>query len=650
MNDNVLRWRFAPSNFGKRKGLSTGDAETFKKNPFGNFGREIIQNSIDARKSDEEPVYVEFSVFSISTADIPDIDGLKKAIRRSMDFWKESQPAYYNEYEKMLKLLNSKNIECLRISDKNTTGLIGIDRPEDSKNNKYLALIKSSGVSDKNSETAGGSKGVGKNAAFLLSKIKTVFYSTHTSEGAMGYSGVADFITGYVQDDIDNEHRDYTQGEGYFGKNGYNAPQEGLLNLDKNYSERETNSGTDIYILGLNKEEKWKSEILDSVLESFMVSIVKGQLVVKIQDIQLNSDTIIQIIEKDIYVPYKKRPYYLSQYNILKGIGNIQVFDIETEYGPAYLRVLILNDENKWMATHKCVIIRYPYMKIFDLSLPRNLNVSAVCIIENGELGKRLREIENPQHNAWEPKRLASLEREKIESVVKSIKEQIEEDVLQCFKTSIQEVIDPYGAGEFLAEIDSNGKYIGGEASSNSRVKEDVEISDFKPSVNIEKNAYIEKEDGAGVSPDIGESKDEGEDVLHPYGHNSGSGGGYGAGEEVGGSSPGNNIIMKKAPIAGVRYRFVVVNKKEGKYKIFFISPVTSEDCYLSINMVGDEISQKTKISINTLKCNGEIVYSSNNYEFGPFKIKSGAKTVLELTTDQTDYFASEVKLYASKE
>lgn len=84
MNTN-WHWRFARSNFGKQKGLNTGDAETFKKNPFWNFGREIIQNSLDARYSDEAPVVVEFSLFKMNVKNIPDLDGLKEAVRLCME-------------------------------------------------------------------------------------------------------------------------------------------------------------------------------------------------------------------------------------------------------------------------------------------------------------------------------------------------------------------------------------------------------------------------------------------------------------------------------------------------------------------------------------------------------------------------------------
>ena len=66
-----LKWRFPAANHGEKKGISSGDAEAFRKFPYQAFAREILQNSIDARYSDEEPTRVEFSSFEIKKEDIP---------------------------------------------------------------------------------------------------------------------------------------------------------------------------------------------------------------------------------------------------------------------------------------------------------------------------------------------------------------------------------------------------------------------------------------------------------------------------------------------------------------------------------------------------------------------------------------------------
>ena len=642
------QWRFAPSNFGKQKGLNTGDAETFKKNPFGNFGREIIQNSLDARFSDEEPVVVEFSLFEMNVKDIPDLKGLQEAVKLCMEYWEDSQPSFYEFYRNILNILKGKSIECLRISDFNTTGLIGISRPNNNIKNKYMALIKSTGVSDKNNDVSGGSKGVGKNAAFLLSKIKTLFYSSYTNENEIGFSGVADFVSGYVRDESTDE-RDHTQGDGYYGQDAKNTPIYELLNLDNNYHGRGDLTGTDIFILGLNKEEEWDIEIMNSVLESFMVSILHGDLIVRIQGIEISRETVEEIISNSLYVKSKKYPYLISQYFILNKTDGVQVFDIETEFGAAQLYVLVLGEADKGYATHKCVMVRYPYMKIFDIGLPKNLNVSAMCIINNNKLGKELREIENPQHNAWEPKRLAQPKRKMLEDMIESIKLQINNAVLSCFKLSLQEIIDPYGAGEFLADISSEKGKHNNKQKNDNVIEETVEISEIKPVVIIEKNADIEQEDGEGVQPDIGITNDDNDDTVHPNDHNVGKSGGYTPGTTVGGSKDGENIVMKKAPLAATRYKIIALNKNEGKYRIIFISPGNYDACYLNIKRIDDDVSNKSDVDIIAMCYNGESIFSDNKHEFGPFPIKVGAKVQLDVTTNQTEYFASEVKIYASE-
>ena len=62
----------------------------------------------------------------------------------------------------------------LTVSDFNTTGLTG-PREEVSP---FHSLVKSSGVSNKEDDTSGGSFGIGKSAAYSASDLQTVFYAT----------------------------------------------------------------------------------------------------------------------------------------------------------------------------------------------------------------------------------------------------------------------------------------------------------------------------------------------------------------------------------------------------------------------------------------------------------------------------------------
>ena len=96
----------------------------------------------------------------------------------------------------------------------------------------------------------------------------------------------------------------------------------------------------------------------------------------------------------------------MSQYTLLSGDDAIKVFDIETEYGTPKLFVWVVPKEKEEYATHECVMIRYPLMKIKTFPLNKSFNVSAMCVIEKDKLGAQLLKIENPQHIDWETGRI----------------------------------------------------------------------------------------------------------------------------------------------------------------------------------------------------------------------------------------------------
>ena len=473
------RWRFPASGHGERKGISSGDTEAFKKHPFRAFAREILQNSIDARDSDEDPVVVEFSLFEMPTKDIPGYFELKNQIRRCKEFWSH-KPDYVREYNEIMTLLDRENITCLRVSDFNTTGLVGVNT-EKQQNNKFLALTKGTGVSEKGNSLAGGSKGMGKNAAFLMSGISTVFYSTRSNQDIngnigdfAGSIGVSELISGYVDDNIVPD-RDYTHGTGYYSSNELNSAISNVLSLGDHH-RTENQYGTDIYIIGFNTNDDWVKEVVNSLLDSFMVTIVRGELEVVIDDIKIDKHNIKTVVYDDgiIYKDYKAN--IISQYRLLTDTDKVSVFDIETEYGPCELYILPFSKEEEHLATHQCVMIRHPLMKIKPEPLGASFRVSAMCIIPEGPLGEVLRSIENPQHIDWETKRIKDkTARKEIEGIIGSIKRQIREKVIECLQIGDDRPLDPNGAGDYLPDTDIGDS--SNETNGNQKPIESVYIS-----------------------------------------------------------------------------------------------------------------------------------------------------------------------------
>ena len=646
------KWRFPASNHGQARGISHGDIETFKKAPYQAFAREILQNSIDARDSDEEPVRVEFSEFEIRTKDIPGYNELRTSIGHCIEFWSDKED-YVKEYQDMDKILSEPKISCLRISDFNTTGLIGVESSITNKN-QFLALTKGTGVSEKSGKGSGGSKGIGKNAAFLMSSLKLVMYSTrsefdlHNNIGTfIGSIGVAEFVSGYLNDEI-REHRDYTQGTGYFGSDDFNNPVKRIINLDTSFIDRENEYGTDIYVLGFQHEDNWEKEVINSILDSFMASIVRNQLEIKINHILITKDSVEKLIfpsqTENSYILENNKNNIISQYRLLTNKDSkVSQYDIDTEYGACSLYVLAYSKNEEDYSTNKCVMIRHPLMKIKENNIP-NCRASAMCIIENGKLGQKLREIENAKHIDWEPERLKDkILREEIKNVLKDIYRQINEKIIEFLGMNNTEPLDPNGAGEFLPDSDLGDS--SSKLSKNQTPDENVSISKPKENFTCEKNANESSENGQGLEPNIGSIDDQIDgDLMHPVGENTGGGGEYRPGSEPSGEKSGDSIIYKKSKLSGVKYNMIMTNKSSGLVKIIFTSPIENSSCYLKL-LLKDDANFSTAIEIRGINCNGEEIISDDKFEYGPFKIYTNEKTILLVKTNQKEYFASEVKI-----
>ena len=286
------KWIF-PNGCIKNKGINNGNIETFKDTPISSLGREICQNSGDARNNENEPVEVDFHCFEINTRDIPDVDNLRYAIQRGAEFWKpQDNPKADVFYENALNIINAEKISILRISDHNTKGLSGADEPNNTKA-PWTALVMSDGASSKDG-TEGGSFGIGKFASFANSLIRTVFYSTADKEGVCSYQGVARLTS------FKDKSREITQGTGYYG-NKKNTPVHTQISLDPNFKRDSKVSGTDIFVLGFKEDADWQRQIIASILDGFLYAIYIGNMIVDVDGIEISKKTL-----PDLMVKYKK--------------------------------------------------------------------------------------------------------------------------------------------------------------------------------------------------------------------------------------------------------------------------------------------------------------------------------------------------------
>jgi hypothetical protein len=625
-----IEWRFPGNNYTAESGLDTSDMETFKKDPISSLARELCQNSIDARKDDTKPVFIDFNLFSIKNQEIPGKDRIYQEIKSCSSEW-ASNRKIAEQLKEMEKAINKEDISCLRVSDFNTKGLVGVSSNE--KKAWYL-LTKGSGISDKVG-TTGGSKGIGKFATFVASEFNTVFYSTETIEGEIGYQGICKLCSTSIEGTDEK-----TQGIGYFGHDEKNAPILKAFSLDSNYKRKE--SGTDIYIVGFRQETSWIKDIITKVLDSFMSAIIREQLVVKVQDIILSKDNLNEIINNSDYILKNSQKDIIAQYDLLVGTDVYRETITLDEYGTAELFVKGYEKNEINQASNNCVMIRYPYMKIKIKKGFSAIPFSAMCIIGDNKLNSILRDIENPQHTEWEHKRIHdSSKRAEVVGLMRKLDRQISEIIINFLSSGSSQETDIEGASDYLPE---SGDYDLGD--NQTVIVDKPKIVQPKKNIIVEKTGYEETEDGLALQPEIGAFV-EGDESPIPSGENQGGGGEPRDHEKTAGIGDGDSDMLKYVSLTGIKYRFLVIDKSIGLYSIIFTSPFDEKDCDLKIYYV-DEGGNKYPVQITKALLNHAACELVDEYTI-KFELFENKKYSFELYTDQEDLFACEVKIHARR-
>lgn len=626
-------WAFPSNNNGQLVGINDSGVETFKGTPIKSLAREICQNSIDAALLNGQPTHVEFQVFEVSPKDIPDIEGLKDAFNRCLQFQPFDKAKMF--FKRALEILNGKKITCLRISDHNTTGLTG---SREEYYSPWCNLVKSTGSSDK-SGSNGGSFGIGKYAPFACSAFRTVFYSTNDTDGVTAYQGVSR-LTSFKSKD-----NDITQGIGFYG-NKKNTPVNDQISLDSSYKRESTDYGTDIFILAFSGGTDWHHQMVASVLDGFLYAVFTGKLVVNVNGTLINQDTLPQLVisYKDYFEEYAD-----EYYQVLTNEKAAQTFETDISEGKdritgkATLRLMIMPEFHRRVA-----MVRQTGMKIKDKG---NINglipFAGVLYIEGDSLNSYLRNLENPQHLEWE------IERADNKSEAKRL--------LGALTKFIKRSLDELKDDDSKEELDpSVGEYLSAEQAESPQEKDLAEnINDTIKTISIRENPVhpkptenqatgtgsteIDNPRGDIVVTDIpGEG---GRDGRSTGGGNGDGGGGHGNGTG-GGDTPVEHRKSLSA-IAPAKVRVFCRNKAEGKYTITFTPASSAQDGSIVLYMSAE--SQSYDASIISASCAScpSLRFSSNRIEGLVFEEK--VPVTVEITLDYHDYCSMEVKAYGNK-
>lgn len=633
------KWRSPSNDYGPEIGLDNGDVETFKKEPEEALARETGQNSNDARHNSEF-IKMEYKLFDIDRKFIPGIDELTNMIEACYEY-KKDLPKEAIPLERMLDHSREKSIKCLRISDFNTSGLEGVTSNNSEK--PFYLLTKGSGISYKGSGS-GGSKGIGKYAAFVNSNINTVFYSTYSIGEERGYIGVSKLRSA----PIPGTDGLMTQGIAYYSRNEKKEPILTELLLDTNFERSIGEYGTDIYIIGFNADKNWKWSIISKLLESFMVAVKEGTFIVNVDDITISRDTLKDVISDENLKKVCGKKLYRdiqAQYALLYDEDVIKNTIDLGEFGCIDIYVKKYDSNSSDMATQKCVFIRYPYMKIKMSKKLSKLPFSAMCIIGDNCINELLRNIENPQHTDWEFNRLNDdkMLKKKTKTAKKLLDEEIKKFVTDLMSTGVSEETDVYGAGEFLpsfecGELEVDVKTIKKDIVQATKVRRNKFAKPKKEKLNEYGESFEHHNGDLDDLGDDAKTQNTGDllGLKNPYDELNEQG--------THGFNRGDKSVLRKVRINGISYRNIVVDEVSGRYDFIFKAPRDESDFEIELKMCGDSndtyVLEITSAYVEGTPCkiiDGKIRMA----------LTKGVIYTVKYTTNTTNMFSSEVIMNA---
>jgi hypothetical protein len=381
---NEIEWTFPKNEGGRETGFHDAGVETFKGNFDRYLAREVIQNSLDARDDQRKPVRVEIKLRKARRDEIPDIDGLQRTFARCADYWKKTDKRASEFFKRAERLAKADEITMLQLGDYNTTGVIGSD--SDREKNWY-SLIRCAGSSPK-SGGEGGSFGIGKNAPFAASHMRTVLYSTFTRDGGRAFQGVALLVSHALPGD------ETAQPTGFLGQQG-GASVRSEDAIPKPFRRHEP--GTDIFVLGFPASESWEDDLVYSVLENFWLAIQSGDLVVQVGHIVIDADSLAKLLERfSAKEDFTAHLYCRAFTNpsippIKKKLGTLGDCEVYLFAGPS--------DE----MTKHVAMFRKTGMKVYEKLFRSIVPFCGVFICRSENGNATLREMEPPGHDKWDP-------------------------------------------------------------------------------------------------------------------------------------------------------------------------------------------------------------------------------------------------------
>lgn len=401
--------QFLRNEANKVEGLAYAGFETFRGSPYTSCARETGQNSRDAALG-TVPVQVAFNLREIPRSEIPFADHLQRSIECCLESPRDQKTR--DHLERALIQISAPSVKILEIADLNTTGLTG---PVDDESSVFAALVKGDGVTNKSDPTSAGSYGIGKNAAYAVSDLQTVIYSTcfhdpRTGEKVFAAQGRLRLIS-----HMDDGEK--LSAEGYWGNPNF-TPITSLSEVP-GWIAREA-IGTSIFSVGFREQDHWADRMRLSLATNFFLAVMRNEIEFSVDGVKLNQHSIESILDSpsltaiaaasDETAGLERAKRLMlcvsseaaSRHKItVKGLGDFDLHLLIAENMPREIHIL-----------RNGIYICDNFGK-FGLPMRAYRGTKEyIAVLEPGrsEAGKKpsqlLKQLENPAHDAFEPERI----------------------------------------------------------------------------------------------------------------------------------------------------------------------------------------------------------------------------------------------------
>lgn len=406
-------WVFPRNDADEDEGLANAGIEFFRDSPYSGIARECGQNSLDAAENDpatcrNQQVVLEFNKIVVDRDSIPAISQLKGALDACMyRAHARSEEKEKDFFSRAVKLLAEPRVDVLQISDSGTKGLRGPSQ----QGTPFHALVKASGVSEKADKSSGGSFGIGKNAAYAVSAIRTVFYSTWypTLEKDIFLCQGKTILASHQ-----GENGQPYRAAGYWGSNNF-QPIESLAAVP-HWLQRSV-QGTTVSALGFVGGVQWQYQVTESLIRNFFAAINREMISFHVdRSVIINSQTIGDLFNDENVISAGDAHGHGEDLRFSKSLHecltspDALIFEHEFDgLGEMRLRILVRDGLPKRIALLRNGMYITDSLQHFGDKLARfALQKDFVAIIEpiNKDTGHIIRSLENPRHDELSPERI----------------------------------------------------------------------------------------------------------------------------------------------------------------------------------------------------------------------------------------------------